>query len=51
MDFAYQDKNPPTKLAAMALASYAFITNNLDPWVVDSRTYDHLTANLNNLSV
>ncbi|KAK9991904.1 hypothetical protein SO802_026889 [Lithocarpus litseifolius] len=35
MNFAYQGKNPPTKLAAMASASNAAITNNQNPWLVD----------------
>ena len=51
MDFAYQGKNPPTKLVVMALASNATLTNCQDPWLADSGTSDHLTANLNNLSV
>lgn len=51
MDFAYQGKNPPTKLAAMASASNAALTNCQDPWLADSGFLDHLTANLNNLSV
>ena len=51
MNFAYRGKNLPTKLAAMASASNAAITNNQDPWLVDSGTSDHLTDNLNNLSV
>ena len=51
MDFAYQGKNPSQKLAAMASVSNAAITNNQDPWLADSGTSDHLTANLNNLSV
>ena len=51
MDFAYQGKNPPTKLATMASASNATIINNQDPWLADSGTTNHLTANLNNLSL
>ena len=51
MDFAYQGKNPPTKLAVMASASNAAITNNQDPWLADSSTTNHLTAILNNLSL
>ena len=50
MDFDYQGKNPPTKLAAMASASNAVITSNQDPWLADSGTFDHLTTNLNSLS-
>ena len=51
MDFSYQGKNPPTKLAAMASASNVAITNNQDPWLADLGTTDHLTTNLNNLSL
>ena len=51
MDFAYQGKNPPAKLVAMASASNTDITNNQDPWLVDSGTSDHLTTNLNNLTI
>ena len=51
MDFAFQGKNHPTKLVAMASASNADITNKKDPWLADSGTSDHLTANLNNLSL
>ena len=35
----------------MASASNATITNNQDPWLVDSGTFDHLIANLNNLAI
>ena len=35
----------------MASASNAALTNCQDPWLADSGTSDHLTANLNNLSV
>ena len=51
MDFSYQGKNPPTKLAAMAQASNVALTNNQDPWLANSSTSDHLTANFGNLSV
>ena len=51
MDFAFQGKNPLTKLAVVASASNAAITNNQDPWLADSGTSNHLTANLNNLSL
>jgi hypothetical protein len=51
MDFAYQGKNPPTKLAAMANASNLNITQgNHDTWLTDSGASDHITANLNNLN-
>ena len=51
MDFSYQGKNPPTKLATMANASNAAITNNQDPWLAYLGTSDHLIANLNNLAI
>jgi hypothetical protein len=51
MDFAYQGKHPPTKLAAMANASILTITQgNKDTWFIDSGASDHITANLNNLN-
>ena len=50
MNFAYQGNNPPAKLAAMASATNAAITNNQDPWLANSSTSDHLPANLNNLA-
>uniref|UniRef100_A0A2N9HU52 Integrase catalytic domain-containing protein n=1 Tax=Fagus sylvatica TaxID=28930 RepID=A0A2N9HU52_FAGSY len=51
MDFAYQGKNPPTKLAAMANASNINITQgNNDTCLTDSGASDHITANLNNLN-
>jgi len=50
MDFAYQGKNPPTKLAAMATASNATITSNQDPWLADSGTSNHLITSLKNLT-
>lgn len=51
MNFSYQGKHPPTKLATMASASNAVITPNQDPCLVDLGTSDRLTANLNNLSI
>lgn len=50
MNFSYQGKNPPAKLAVMASATNATIANNDDPWLADSGTLDHLTANLSNLA-
>ena len=49
MDYAYQGKHQPTKLAAMATASNVAITQE-QPWLVDSATTDHVTANFNNLA-
>ena len=50
MDFAYQGKNPPTKLAALATASNAAITSNQDPWLANFGTSNHLIAILSNLT-
>jgi len=49
MDYAYQGKHPPTKLAAMATASNACLTQD-QPWLANSATTDHVTSNLNHLS-
>ena len=51
MYFAYQGKNPPTKLAAIASTSNATITSNPNPWLADLGTSNHLTAILNNFSI
>ena len=50
MKFTYQGKNPLAKLVAMASATNVVIVNNQDPWLADSGTSDHLTANLSNLA-
>ena len=50
MNFAYQGKNSLAKLAVMASATNAVIANNQDPWLADSGTSNHLTANLSNLA-
>uniref|UniRef100_A0A2N9FEK0 Reverse transcriptase Ty1/copia-type domain-containing protein n=1 Tax=Fagus sylvatica TaxID=28930 RepID=A0A2N9FEK0_FAGSY len=48
MNFAYQGKNPPSKLVAIAA------TNNPsqigDMWLTDPEATDHITSNLNNLT-
>uniref|UniRef100_A0A2N9IMV8 Reverse transcriptase Ty1/copia-type domain-containing protein n=1 Tax=Fagus sylvatica TaxID=28930 RepID=A0A2N9IMV8_FAGSY len=50
MDFAYQGKNPPTKLAAMANASNLQYTQNSETWLTDSGASDHITANASTLN-
>uniref|UniRef100_A0A2N9IPP4 Integrase catalytic domain-containing protein n=1 Tax=Fagus sylvatica TaxID=28930 RepID=A0A2N9IPP4_FAGSY len=50
MDFAYQAKNPPTKLAAMANASNLQHTQNSETWLTDTAASDHITANVSNLN-
>uniref|UniRef100_A0A2N9HV06 Reverse transcriptase Ty1/copia-type domain-containing protein n=1 Tax=Fagus sylvatica TaxID=28930 RepID=A0A2N9HV06_FAGSY len=47
MDFAYQGRHPPAKLAAMASTSNC--SQGGDTWLTDTGTTYHLTANLNNL--
>uniref|UniRef100_A0A2N9GH94 Reverse transcriptase Ty1/copia-type domain-containing protein n=1 Tax=Fagus sylvatica TaxID=28930 RepID=A0A2N9GH94_FAGSY len=49
MNFAYQGKNPTTKLAAMASASNLHYTQNAETWLDTGATY-HITANANNLN-
>uniref|UniRef100_A0A2N9IAK9 Reverse transcriptase Ty1/copia-type domain-containing protein n=1 Tax=Fagus sylvatica TaxID=28930 RepID=A0A2N9IAK9_FAGSY len=50
MNFAYQGKNPTTKLAAMASAFNIQHTQSVETWLTDSSASDHITANANNLS-
>uniref|UniRef100_A0A2N9E4D6 Reverse transcriptase Ty1/copia-type domain-containing protein n=1 Tax=Fagus sylvatica TaxID=28930 RepID=A0A2N9E4D6_FAGSY len=50
MDFAYQGKNPPTKLAAMASASNLHYTQSSETWLTDSGASDHITANASTLN-
>uniref|UniRef100_A0A2N9FVX7 Reverse transcriptase Ty1/copia-type domain-containing protein n=1 Tax=Fagus sylvatica TaxID=28930 RepID=A0A2N9FVX7_FAGSY len=50
MNFAYQGKNPTTKLAAMASASNLHYTQNAETWLTDTGATDHITANANNLN-
>ena len=50
MDFTYQGKNPTTKLAAIASASNIHHTQNVETWLTDFGTLDHITASSNNLS-
>jgi hypothetical protein len=49
MDFAYQSRHPPAKLAAMASTSNG--SQGGDTWLTDTGATDHLTANLNNLQL
>jgi len=49
MDYAFQGKHCPTKLAAMATASNAAITQE-QPWLADSAAINHVTSSLNSLS-
>ena len=49
MDYAYQGKHPPTKLATMTIASNACLAQE-QPWLADSAATDHVTANLNQLN-
>ena len=49
MDYAYQGKHPPTKLAAMATTSNAYLTQD-QPCLADSAAIDHVTSSLGHLS-
>ena len=49
MDYAYQGKHPPTKLAAMATTSNACLAQD-QPWLADSAAIDHVIASLNHLN-
>ena len=49
MDFSYQGRHPPATLAAMATGSH--YTQSTDPWVSDTGSTNHLTANIGNLSM
>ena len=49
MDYAYQGKHPPTKLAAMVTSSNSMIAQE-QPWLADSAATDHVTSSLNHLS-
>jgi hypothetical protein len=46
MDFAFQGKHPPTKLAAMAFSSNASSSNC---WILDIGATDHFTPDLANI--
>uniref|UniRef100_A0A2N9HVI9 Integrase catalytic domain-containing protein n=1 Tax=Fagus sylvatica TaxID=28930 RepID=A0A2N9HVI9_FAGSY len=50
MDFAYQGKNPTTKLAAMASASNIHHTQSAETWLTDSGASDHITASSTTLN-
>lgn len=45
MDYAYQGKHPPTKLAAMVTTSNACITQD-QHWFIDNAATDHVIASL-----
>uniref|UniRef100_A0A2N9J3P2 CCHC-type domain-containing protein n=1 Tax=Fagus sylvatica TaxID=28930 RepID=A0A2N9J3P2_FAGSY len=48
MNFAYQDKNPPSKLAAMAATNNPSQVEEM--WLTDTGATDHITANTNNFT-
>ena len=49
MDYAYQGKHPPIKLATMAIAYNACLAQE-QPWLANSAAIDHVTASLKQLS-
>ena len=55
MNFAYQGRHAPTKLASMAASSMEATANyalaNTSNWLTDTRCSDHVTPNLSQLSL
>jgi hypothetical protein len=49
MDFSFQGRHPPSELAAMVSQSTAL--HEEDEWLADSGANNHLTADLNNLTL
>jgi hypothetical protein len=49
MDYAYQGRHPPSELAAMVSQSNAL--RGEDEWLADSGANNHITAELENLSI
>uniref|UniRef100_A0A2N9F8N5 Integrase catalytic domain-containing protein n=1 Tax=Fagus sylvatica TaxID=28930 RepID=A0A2N9F8N5_FAGSY len=50
MDFAYQGRHPPARLAAMASTSNSSQIQAGETWLTDTGATDHLTSNLDNLT-
>lgn len=48
MDYSYQGWHPPSQLATMAAS---FNQNNDQQWYADSGLTNHITSDLNNLSL
>ena len=55
MNFSYQGKHVPAKLASMAASSMEATANyalaNTSNWLTDTRCSDHVTPNLSQLSL
>lgn len=49
MDYAYQGRHPSSELAAMVSQSNALCEE--DDWLADSGANNHITVNLENLSI
>jgi len=47
MNYAYQDKHPPKRLAAMV----AQFSDMIDQWITDTDATHHMTSDLSNLSL
>jgi hypothetical protein len=50
MDFSFQGRHPPYQLAAMTAHAHA-VPENEQPWYLDSGANNHVTAELENLSL
>ena len=51
MDYSYQDRNPPTQLAAMVAHTNSQFPEDEQPWYADSGANQHITADLENLNI
>jgi hypothetical protein len=49
MNYSYQGRHPPSQLAAMA--AYNQSTQDEEPWFADSGANNHITAELDNLTI
>jgi hypothetical protein len=49
MDYAFQGRHPPSELAAMV--AHSNVVSEEDDWLADSGANNHITTNLENLSI
>jgi hypothetical protein len=49
MDYAFQGRHPPSELAAMV--AHSNVVSEQDDWLADSGANNHITTNLENLSI
>lgn len=53
MNYSYQGRHPPSKLAAMNARTHPHLTrqNDEEPWYANSGANNHVTAALDNLTI